>query len=436
MAKAYAEAQARAQELRADAGSSPSQNGNGLVLPTGQEVLGSLISAVGAELADGLAGPLLYLAFLSTPAQAVPVEWRDQLHEQLSKKFLREWANTMERREHLRLLGRMATAVAASPILSLDSNEQERLSKAIAQPSRVDSQVIDRIDATLRHCQLQEDALGSRAVLPTLLDQRNLVDDLLAECPDHLRARLLATYSNMSTSIGYYFFELNDLASTRHYFEQARAAAHGAGSADLSIYALCEWSYAESWQGKAVTGIDLALIAQDLVSKAEDPLMRVGAAQRAATAYAFDGQYKACMVEFERAQASLAAAIGQASPESPGYFYNEGYLTSHMSECLLRLGKPQEAAASAGAGLRQYDKSFVDGYAVCTLHLGNAACYLGEIDEAARRIGSAASLAAQTRSARLTSEVRAAREHLQPWHNTTAVKELDERLRGWGMRGR
>ncbi len=56
LAEAYAEARVRAQELRADTGSSPSQNGNGLVLPTSQEVLGSLVSAVGAELAGGLAG--------------------------------------------------------------------------------------------------------------------------------------------------------------------------------------------------------------------------------------------------------------------------------------------------------------------------------------------------------------------------------------------
>jgi hypothetical protein len=56
LAKAYAEARARAEELRADTGSSPSQNGNGLALPTSQEVLGSLIFAVGAELAGGVAG--------------------------------------------------------------------------------------------------------------------------------------------------------------------------------------------------------------------------------------------------------------------------------------------------------------------------------------------------------------------------------------------
>lgn len=420
-----------AGEARADTSSAPSQNGNGLVLPTGQEVLGSLVSAGGAELAGGLAGPLLYLAFLSTPAQAAPIEWREQLREQL-RTFLREWANTMDRREHLRLLGWVATAVAASHITSLDTDEQERLSKVIFAPSRVDAQAIDHIETMLRHCKRQEDALGSRMVLETVLAQRHLIHDLLDECPAEVRPRLLSVYSDMSTSIGYYFFELNDLGSARYYCEQARVAAHEAGNADLGIYALCELSYFASWQGKAPVSIDLAAAAESLLSKTDDPLMRVAVAQRAATAYAAAGEYKACMVELERAQDSLRSA-GQVSVESPLYFYNEGYLISHRSECLLRLGKPQEAAVSASAGLILYDTSFVDGYAVCMLHLGNAHLQADEIDEAARVIGEGALLAAKTRSARLTSEITAARCRLQPWHKTTAVKELDERLRVWGF---
>jgi tetratricopeptide (TPR) repeat protein len=183
-----------------------------------------------------------------------------------------------------------------------------------------------------------------------------------------------------------------------------------------------------------LAGIDLAASAANLLNKTDDPLMRVGVAQRAATAYATDGQYKACMVKLERAHDSLVSA-GQVSVESPLYFYNEGYLISHRSECLLRLGKPQDAAASASAGLMLYDKSFVDGYAVCTLHLGNARLQAGEIDEATRIISGAASLAAQTHSARLVKELRIIRGRMQPWEDTQAVRELDERLAGVGFGG-
>ncbi len=350
-------------------------------------------------------------------AREVAVGEGDQVAEQLVS-LLCGLVGAMNRRELLQLLGWAVGTVVASPTArDLDTEEQERLARAVVSPNRVDERVIDHIDAMFRHCQRQEDALGSCAVLPTVLGQSNLIRDLLEECPTNLRSRLLSIYSDMSTSIGYYFFELNDADSAKDYHEQARTAAHDAGSVELSIYALCEWSYTASWQGQAPAGLDLAAAAQGLVSKTQDPLMRVGAAQRAATAYAFDGQYKECMVELEKARDSLASA-GQFSPESPLYFYNEGYLTSHESECLLRLGRPQDAAASASAGLALYDKSFVDGYAVCTLHLGNAHLQSGEIDEAARVVGDAAGLAAQTQSARLVKELHATRARMQPWQGT------------------
>ena len=432
LTKAYAEAQARAQELRADTGSSASQNGNGLVPPTGQEVLGSLISAVGAELAGGLAGPLLYLACVNTPAQAAPLEWREQLREQL-KTFLREWANTMERREHLRLLGWVAAAVAASPILNLNSDERERLSKVIAKPSRVDEQSITHIETILRDCKRQEDTFGPHAVLHTVIAQRELVDSLLGECPDELRPRLLSVYSSMSTSIGAYFFNLDDVASAMHYCDQARAAAHKARNAELAIHVLCTMSFFASWQDKAHTAIDFAAAARSLGAKTDDHLLQARTAAEFGLAYAVDGQYKECMTEFGRALASFMLSGGQRSPESPVYWLHEGLVVSHQSDALLRLDKPPEAAASAERGILLYGNSSDSGLAYCNIRLGTARLLCGEVEEAARVIGEGALLATKNRSARLTSEIMAARVRLQPWHNTTAVRELDERLRGWGM---
>jgi transcriptional regulator with XRE-family HTH domain len=417
--------------LRAATTLSPLDNED---LHGGREPTGSRAIPAGQEQAERVTNALASLAFLGSTAARMPAKGDDQVRDQLAQ-FLCGWVKTMDRRELIQLLGWAAGTVAASPVTDgLDTDEQQRLVRAIVSPSLVDARVIDHIAAMLRHCQLQEDALGSRAVLPMALAQRNLIQGLLVECPTVLRPRMFSIYSDMSTSIGYYFFELNDINSSRRYYEQARAAAHNAGSVELGIYALCEWSYTESWQGQAPTGLDLAAAAQSLVSKAEDPLMRVGVAQRAATAYAFNGRYNECMVECERAQTSLAAAVGPASGESPGYFYNDRYLASHRSECLLRLGKPQEAAVSACAGLMLYDKSFVDGYAVCTLHLGNAHVQSGEIDEAARVVGDAAGFAGQTRSARLVKELRTTRARMQPWQDTHAVKELDDRLAAYGLR--
>lgn len=425
LAKAYAEAKA----LRATASLPQAPwDADQLTMPTAQDILASLIQATGLELAEGLVAPLAVLTILSSPTQTISAEWEDRLCAQL-KNVLGEWANTMNRREVLRLLGWAAAIVAASPMGGLDADDQQRLTQAIALPSRVDTQVIDSLEAMFGQCKRQEDALGSRLVLDTVLAQRRLIHRLLKDCPAPLRPRLLSVYSDMSTSIGYYFFELNDLNNARYFCEQARVAAHDAGDTGLSIYALCEMSYFASWQGKAPVAIDFAAAAESFLPKTDDPLMQVGVAQRAATAYATDGQYDRCMERLEKAQEKLASS-GQVSVESSLYFYNEGYLASHKSECLLRLRRPQEAAASATAGLALYDKSFIDGYAVCNLHLGNAYLQAGEIDEAAQVISRAATLSVQTHSARLVKELRTARNQMEPWRQTRAVRELDERLVG------
>ncbi len=431
LAKAYAEAQAQAEALRATA--IPSEaHGNGS-LPTGQELLPALVSAVGAELAASLAGPLLFLALLSTPsAQAVPVAWRGQLKEPLGT-FLREWANTVERREHLRLLGQLATAIAASPFLSMDSDEQERLSKVVAVPSRVDEQSIAHIEAVLSDCKRQEDAFGPYSVLHTVIAQREFVDSLLDECSDELRPRLLSLYSSMSTSIGAYCFNLDDVASAMHYCEQAREAAQEARNTELAIHALCTMSFFASWQGKAHAAIDLSAAAQNLCPRTDDHLLQARTAAEFGMAYAADGQYKECMSEFDQAYATLAAPASQRSPESPVYWLHEGLIASHHSDCLIRLGKPKEAIFAAERGLRLFDSSFTSGLAYCTLRLGTARLLSGEVEEAARLTSEGALLATKHRSARLISELRAARGRLQPWHNTTAVKELDERLWRWGL---
>jgi hypothetical protein len=315
----------------------------------------------------------------------------------------------MNRRELFQLFGLGATTIAASTAVSgLDDEEQERLARAIVAPSRVDTRVIDHLAAILRYCKQQDDVLGPRAVLHTVLAQRQLTRHLLTECPAPLRHRLLALYSGMSSSVGDYCFDLNDLDSARYYYDEARAAAHEARSIELSVYALCSMSYAASSHGQALAGIDLAAAAQGLATKTDDQLLRVCAAERAATAYAVDGQYKPCMTEFDRAQGDFIST-GDASPESPAYYYHEGLLASHQSECLLLLEKPKAAAVSANTGLTVFNMSYVDGYALCALHLGNARLQMGDIDEAAHVIGDAARLAAQNRQPRLVRELRTAR---------------------------
>lgn len=407
-------------------------NTDQLAVSTAHAILAGFVEATGLELAEGLAEPLASLALLSSITQIILGEWEDRLYEQL-KHVLGEWVHTVNRRELLRLLRWAATTLAVAHVSGLNTDEQERVARAIALPRRVDGQVIDHIETMLQHCKRQEDALGPQAVLQTVLAQRQLVDALLTQCPDSLRPRLLSVYSSMSTSVGGYLLDLGDAARGMHYKDQARAAAQEARNTELAIYALCTMSYYASCQGKAHAGIDLAAAAQNLATKTDDHLLQACVAVEFGMAYAVDGQHKECMTEFDRALAGLAVPAEQRCPESPVYWFHEGLVASLQSECLLRLSKPAEAAVSAERGLQLFDTSLISDMAYCTLHLGTARLHCGEIEEAARVIADGAVLASQSPSVRLTREVRAARVRLEPWKDIQAVRELDERLVGVGF---
>ncbi len=213
-----------------------------LAVPIARAILAAFATVAEVAPADGLAGSLASLASVSSATRTIPAEWEDRLYDQL-KSVLGEWAPTMNRRKLLRLLGWAASIVAAHPVSGLDPDEQERLVRALALPSRVDGPVIDHIETMLQHCKRQEDALGPQAVLQTVLAQRQLVNSLLGECPDSLRPRLLSVYSSMSTSVGAYCFNLDDAGSAQHYCDQARAAAQEARDTELAIHALCTMSF-------------------------------------------------------------------------------------------------------------------------------------------------------------------------------------------------
>jgi len=389
-------------------------------VPVSNDFVGQLLRNFGALVSEG-------------GNAALPARQRDAAFKQLVQ-FLVTWAHTMNRREVLRILGWAATAAAAAPIFQgLDLQEQERVVGAIQAPNRVDAAVVDHIEGVLWRCMRQDDSLGPQAALDTVLAQRNLAYAILAECPDTVRPRLLSTFANLSRFAGWLSFDLNDFDGGWYYYEQARTAAHEAQNSELGALVLCNMSHLATWQERPRVGIDHAVAAQGWAKRTEDPLLRAYAADVAARAYAMDGQRDACLGELDDAQEAVATAEGQTLPSSLAYFYGQGQLDSTRSNCFLRLHDARQATVSGVEALRLIDPSFVRNRAFSTLRLGSAYVESNDVDQAARLVGQAATLAARNRSARLVGELRTTRGQLQPWAKTKAVRELDELVVAYGL---
>ena len=115
------------------------------------------------------------------------------------------------------------------------------------------------------------------------------------------------------------------------------------------------------------------------------------------------------------------------------YFYDQGQYLATRSWCLLELGDPQLALATAGQSLAAADPSFVRNVALTRLALAGAFAQMGEPGQASEQITEAADLAVRNNSPRLIRVLAETRQQLSPWDTSPDVADLDERLRALGL---
>ena len=359
---------------------------------------------------------------------------REHAYDRLIQ-LLSQWADTVQRRELLRLVGWAASAVAAAPLLDgLHPEEQTRVTQAIETPSRIDAATIDHIEAVLWRCIRQDDALGAQATLDTVRAQRDLIRLILPECPTALRPRLLSLYSNYSLQAGWLLYDLNDFDSASYYYEHARATAHEAENTELGALVLCTMSHLATWCGQPRVGIDHAVAAQGWAAQTDEPRLQAYAADVAARAYAKAGQTTACLRQLENIETRLATVTDEESEHFRMHFYTSGQFAGTRSLCLLQLHDTEGALTAAQESLRIANPAFVRNLAFTKLYLGDAYAAAGAAHEAATAIGNAAALAARNRSARLVEQLRSARDRLKHCRAPTVVQTLDEQLHAYGFR--
>jgi len=355
---------------------------------------------------------------------------RSDLVEELMQ-VVTKLVHMLGRRDAMRVAG---LTLATVGLAGVDVDECARVATALDSPHRVDAQVIRNLAITLAHCKRQEDALGPAEVVSTVVAQHGVVQRLQAGgCPEGgLSRSLLALESDMASSIGNYLLDLGDHDGAARYFRTARKAGHDARSPTCAAYAVGNMSQVAYLFGEAHTAMDTAAAARSLAARTDDPHLKALVEQRAADAYALDGQHGLCLAAYARAKEFLANDTGSA-PASPAYWVHEGWLDSRLSVNLSALHRSRDAVDAASNALACSDRSYTRLYAFALVHLGAALVADREIGEAARVLGDAASLA--DISPRLTAELRAARAGMAPWQGTPAVRTLDEQLAACGIGG-
>jgi DNA-binding XRE family transcriptional regulator len=316
--------------------------------------------------------------------------------------------------------------LATIGLTDLDTDDYSRLTHAVANPSRIDTQVIDNLAISLAACKRLEDALGPGEVLDTAITQHAIVRRLLTGCAEQLRKPLRLLDANMSVTIGGYLIDLGHPNLARRYFERARKAAHDAANPTYAAYAACWVSSAAFLRHDTPTALDAAAAARSLAARTSDPQLKSSAEQMAAAAYALDGQHGPCMTACQRAHEFLTA--NGSIPDSPAYWIHHGTIDSQLSTYLCLLNKPAQAVQAAHTAHIRFNRNYPIGYAHCQIRLAHALTLDKDATQAAHVLAEAAS-SARLLSPRLTEKLHTTRALLQPWQHTAAVKTLDDQLK-------
>ncbi|GAA1279380.1 hypothetical protein GCM10009677_37290 [Sphaerisporangium rubeum] len=368
-----------------------------------------------------------------------PGEQRDREFQQLVHAFT-DWATQMNRRDVLALIGAAATSAYAAPSLDrANGEESQRLTLAAADPSRVDDATVGHIEAALRHCMRQEDALGPQAIVATVLAQQHLVTSLLsAGVDDRMRGRLLSLLADIRRCVAWMLFNLNDFRGADYYYAQARNAAHQGDDDAMCSMVLSNWSQLATWRGDPRLGVEHALGAFAWGQRAGSKMLMAYACDVGARAYAavVRRTHKSerrkdqvrCFRSMDQAQREMASADADDPAAGLVPFYGEGQHLSTRAGCLLDTGDPARALTVGAAAAEGIDPSFVRNVAFTRLKTAQAHLALRQIEEACEELGEAARLARHNTSPRLVRAVVETREQLSPWQRTGSVAALDERL--------
>jgi transcriptional regulator with XRE-family HTH domain len=373
------------------------------------------------------------------PQQPVTGALRDREYDHLVQS-LAHWALQMKRRDLLAILGAAATAAYASPLLEkLTPDQTERVMLAAAGSSRADEAVVGHIATVLDHCMRQEDTLGPRIVLETVLAQHHVVRSLLADRPpDSIRVRLLSLLANISRFTGWVLFNLDDFGGAQYYYAQARSAAHEADDDAVCSLVLSNWSQLATWTGDPRLGVEHAVGAVAWGQRAGSKLLVSYACDVGARAYAGvvrrssrgdrHADHARCMRSLDQAYRELSEAPDGDPGAALAYFYGDGQYLATRTGCLLDLDDPGSAVGLATQSRAVIDPSFVRNVALTRVFAARAHLQLRDIDAACGELSEAVPLTRHNTSLRLVSAIAGVRQELTPLEGSRAVAELDERL--------
>jgi hypothetical protein len=152
----------------------------------------------------------------------------------------------------------------------------ERFERALATPRRTDAAVVEHLARVLAEQRLAEDALGPRRLLPPVLVQLKVIEQLVTETRGPVRRELLTVGSHFEQFAAWMFQDSMDPARARRHYDRAMTAAQEIGDADMVTSVLSLKSHLAWSLGDAAGAVGLTQAGQREPRRVSDAVLAFG----------------------------------------------------------------------------------------------------------------------------------------------------------------
>lgn len=335
----------------------------------------------------------------------------------------------VERRGFLRLFA-AAGGVAVVPLgMGGDDAPWERLSAALRRRTTVTPELADELSRCTAGLYGLEERVPARALFPRVTGHLGTLTQLLESSGrSPVRRDLASTAGETAALAGWLAFDMNDIPSALAYYRVAIEAAREADDSALWACVLGYESYHSAGIGRHDQACALLAEAQRRAATGSTVMTKAWLAGREAEEQAARGEGRAALAALDRAQDAFDRA--DDGDRVWTQFFDRGRLDGIKVTTYTRLRRPAAAHAAATEALRATNPH--SGTKKRSLLLGDIAevhIQRREIEAATQYATESLAIVAATDFSLGLTRVRRVREHLRPWQQTQAVRDLDEQLR-------
>jgi DNA-binding SARP family transcriptional activator len=314
-----------------------------------------------------------------------------------------------------------------------DAEILERLSRALHTPSDLDEGTVihlERITKERRYAFVQSDGNTWQEIFQEMSGHLRIVTQLLERHTKH--PQLCTIAGETALLLGDLLFNAGDNSAADKYYQGASEASQGNNV--LKAVILSRKALLPIYDHNPQVAVSLIDEAQQVVPGTAADLILAWLWAVKGEAYAALGESTACFRALRLAEQLLERGReGEISlhfqPDITYATFDLTKLSGYKGACLLRLNRPEKAQGILYDQLIQVkEQAFIHQQSIALADLATGFVQQTAIRQACEHATLALHCIEQTKSMRVFQRVLKLRQSLDPWINTTYVKNMDEHI--------